>query len=81
MEFDNATNLDRKSGTWEMMTCFDCFQWRAQLRLPAPFQYRHGKAMVGASPRLFRPTYAGANVGHPALAGKVIIGLGRFFGL
>src|SRR5580693_413848 len=23
--------------------------------------------MVGASPRLFRPTYAGANVGHPSV--------------
>ena len=25
MQGDNATNLDRKSGIWEMMVCFHCF--------------------------------------------------------
>jgi hypothetical protein len=34
MQFDNATNLDRKSGgTWEIMICFHCFPRRAQRHL------------------------------------------------
>jgi hypothetical protein len=41
--------------------CFDCFSW-LHLDLPVVKE----KAMVGFA-RLFRPTYAGANVGHPLI--------------
>jgi hypothetical protein len=33
---------------------------------------RRKKAAVGASPHHFRPTYAGANVGHPSLTFDIV---------
>ncbi len=38
------------------------------------------KAVVGASPRLFRPRYAGANLGHPSWFESGVV-LERILGL
>ena len=46
MEFDNATNLDRKSGSGTIMICFHCFPRRTSYLLPP----RMAKAMVGLRP-------------------------------
>jgi len=64
MEFDNATNLDRKSSVpGKMMICFHCFpEGRNRIYLPVDME----KQLWGLRPLLFRPTYAGANVGHPS---------------
>ena len=62
IEFDNATNLDRKSGVpGTMMMGFHCFRRRVQ-----PHLLPRQKQWLGFA-RLFHPTYAGANVGHPLL--------------
>jgi hypothetical protein len=71
MKFVDATNLDRKSGVpGRKMNCFERSHSiaRPSLRLqePLPLPARE-KAIVGASPRRIRPTYAGANVGYPSL--------------
>ena len=53
MEFDNATNLDRKSGVpGTMMTGFHCFPRRAQ---PHFLPGRHGKNSGGLCPVFFVP--------------------------
>jgi len=62
IEFDNATNLDRKSGVpGTMMIGFHCFRRRVQ-----PHLLPRQKQWLGFA-RLFHPTYAEANVGHPLL--------------
>jgi hypothetical protein len=65
MELDNATNLDRKFGVpGTMMIGFRCFlKWEQRHLLSR----RYAKIDGGSPPGLFRPTYAGANVGHPLL--------------
>ena len=82
MQVDNATNLDRKSGVRGMiLICFHCFPGAAhplspiQGTVPALVpRFDVVKANCGASPlaapRLYRPTYAEANVGHPTTAAR-----------
>jgi hypothetical protein len=82
MQFDKATKLDRKSSVrGTIMNCFHCFHGTVRHGFPFPPSWSSHvariKAMVGLRP-LFRPTYAGANVGHPSLRtmGMVVLSAG-----
>jgi hypothetical protein len=58
MQADDGSDLDRKSGYPGDNDLFFAFSEGCN---------RNYKFTEGASPRLFRPTYAEANVGHPPL--------------
>jgi hypothetical protein len=71
----HATMADaacRKSGshqrTWADNDFFKCFHSRCPRGLSPSrvFFCPHSNSVGGAAPRLFRPMYAGANMGHPS---------------
>jgi hypothetical protein len=52
--------------TWAENDVFECFYSIPELFSLEQLFTRMAKAFEGATPRLFRPTYAEANVGHPS---------------
>src|SRR5271163_2204950 len=52
--------------TWAENDVFECFYSIPEQFSLEQLRLRRAKAFEGASPHRFRPTYAGANVGHPS---------------